>query len=178
MISITDLDSRVKQRLQESPLLWDERMRRWSPRESYLQTIASNDQAYYLYLNALVADTRPRTVLELGTCQGGSALFMLLALPAAGKLMSCDLGHHQPVYLEPFRSDSRLTLMIGDTRDPGLYKEIPSGSVDLLFIDTDHTCAQVTKEWELSRRLMGPGGIVAMDDIHMNDMGLFWNPTC
>jgi len=23
-------------------------------------------------------------------------------------------------------------------------------------------------------RLMAPGGIVAMDDIHMNDMGLFW----
>jgi predicted O-methyltransferase YrrM len=151
MTSITGLDSRATRRLQELPLPWDERMRRWSPSESYLQTIASNDQAYYLYLNALVAELRPRTVLELGTCQGGSALFMLLALQPLGKLISCDLGHHQPVYLQPVRGDTWLTLVIGDTRDPGLYKKIDPGSVDLLFIDTDHTCAQVTKEWELCR---------------------------
>ena len=51
-------------------------------------------------------------MLELGTSQGGSALFMLLALPAASKLISCDLGQHQPVYLEPVRGDARLTFMI------------------------------------------------------------------
>jgi len=67
-------------------------MRRCAPSESYLQTIVSNDQAYYLYLNALVADTCPRTVLELGTCQGGSALFMLLALPAAYKYPSAQVS--------------------------------------------------------------------------------------
>jgi len=51
--------------------------------------------------------------------------------------------------------------------------------VDFMFIDTDHTHAQVSKEWELYRPRLSEQCLVVFDDITMNDMGRFWDSlTC
>jgi len=48
-----------------------------------------------------------------------------------------------------------------------------------MFIDTDHTYAQVSKEWELYRPRQSEQCLVVFDDITMNDMGRFWDElTC
>lgn len=173
-ISASALHDRVLQRL-EQPLPWDKRMASWSSESAFEHTVRANDQGYYLYLHALVAEVQPRVVLELGTCQGGSALCMLLALPASGWLVTCDLGGPYPPYLREVSGDPRLRLVLGNSCDPELYPKLGFGPIDLLFIDTEHTAAQVTAEWDIYRPLMAPGGVVAMDDIHMNDVGEFWD---
>jgi predicted O-methyltransferase YrrM len=76
----------------ENPLAWEPRLRAYSLDEAFERTVAANGQAYYRYLHSLVRVLLPRTVLELGTCQGGSALFMLLALPEGSSLTTLDLG--------------------------------------------------------------------------------------
>jgi cephalosporin hydroxylase len=48
-------------------------------------------------------------------------------------------------------------------------------NVDFLFIDTEHTYEQVSREWAVYKRWLLDGAIVALDDIRMNDMPRFWN---
>jgi hypothetical protein len=51
--------------------------------------------------------------------------------------------------------------------------DLPIG-IDMLFIDTDHTFAQASSEWNIYKHLCNPGAIVVLDDIRMNDMFDFW----
>jgi len=62
----------------------------------------------------------------------------------------------------------------GDSRDPATYEQLGLGEVDLLFLDTEHTAAQLEREWELCRPLLSPGAVVVLDDIYLNDVPRFW----
>lgn len=174
MLSIQEQHQRVEQRLLMAPVAWGPRMKWWSSQEEFKRTIARNDQGYYLYLNAAVAELRPKTIVELGTCQGGSTLFMLFAADQDATLTSVDLGGRRPEYLQEVIRDPRLKLIKGDSCDQAIVQQLRGAPIDLLFIDTDHTHAQAKKEWAAYSPLMAPGAIVMMDDIHMNDMGRFW----
>jgi hypothetical protein len=73
-------------------------------------------------------------------------------------------------------SDPRLQVLVGNDLDLATFDGIDITQIDLLFVDTDHTCAQATKEWEFYRPFLSENALVAFDDITMNDMGSFWGP--
>lgn len=135
--------------------------------------------AYYRFLHGLVRYLQPKNVLELGTGEGWSAMYMLLELPVFSRLTTInqwnppspdDVGEA----LDYFSGDMRLTILRGDTRDALVANVVPD-DVDLLFIDTSHDYATIAAEWELYAQKLVDGAIVCVDDLFHNDMMRFWD---
>ena len=129
---------------------------------------------YYWYLYALVAVAKPKMVVELGRCLGSSTLFMFGALAEDAHLISIDI-EERASELSHSIGDSRLQIAIGNDLDPELVQSLGLTGIDFLFVDTDHTNAQATKEWQMYLPLLSENALVAFDDITMNDMGAFWS---
>jgi predicted O-methyltransferase YrrM len=150
--------------------------------------IRRSDQAvmdgnvHYLYLENLVSILKPKRVVELGTAIGWSASYMMGALPEGSSLTTVELrkytkeeaAYSKDVVFKEWEDDPRLTRIIGNDLDPkvhGLFSE-----VDLLFIDTEHTYIQISSEWEIYFPKVIPGGVILLDDIHLNEgMEKFWS---
>jgi predicted O-methyltransferase YrrM len=133
-------------------------------------------------LVAMVRRLRPRTVLEIGTHRGGT-LFCWAAVSAPdARLVSVDLPNEREgmgttvddparfaAFLRPgqslecIRADSQLP----ETRDR-VRAALDGRAVDFLWIDADHRLAGVTRDWELYRPLVRPGGLIGFHDIHPN----------
>jgi cephalosporin hydroxylase len=67
------------------------------------------------------------------------------------------------------RGSQRLELIEGDSHDPGTLERVRElvrpGSVDLLFVDGDHTYEGVRADFELYGPLVRPGGLIAFHDV-------------
>jgi len=166
--SLEEVHKAVMDRMAEGPQGWDARMAPWLAEGSFLQMLEANSQRYYLYLNALVAETKPKRVLELGTCEGGSALFMMLALPAGASLTTVDIEEREPWQAKAFFGDTRLKRLVGNDLSLRVYGAHAPCDIDLLFIDTVHEYEHVAAELALYLPLMAPGGVVVMDDISIS----------
>ena len=66
--------------------------------------------------------------------------------------------------------DHRSVLLCGDSRDQMMIRKVAglAASVDLLFIDGDHSYEAVRADWENYHSLVRPGGIVAFHDASAN----------
>lgn len=134
---------------------------------------------YYDALRLLVFMTQPKRVLELGTGSGRSGAAILSVLPFESKFTTINLpnppsGDDVGAELRPWKNDPRLTQILGDSRK--YYVEVKPG-VDFLFIDSgeQHTFDLISEEWRLYRPLLVTGALVCLDDIHANDMDVFWS---
>jgi predicted O-methyltransferase YrrM len=144
---------------------------------------------------ALVANLKPKAVLEVGTCLGGT-LFVLSRLADEGAtIISVDLpggkfgGGYQwlrtPIYKCFPRRGQRLHLIRGNSHDVKTQATVKhilgSQKLDLLFIDGDHTYDGVKRDFTLYAPLVRKGGVVAFHDIaeHSRETGSevsrFWN---
>ena len=128
---------------------------------------------------SLVNDLKPRSVLEIGTFRGGTLfVFCRLAAPDA-TIISLDLWRYTPLYAPVFHSfcrrSQKLHVLKGDSSKPEQLSRVkdhlPAGSLDLLFIDGNHTYPAVKSDFELYSPLVRPGGMIAFHDItaHMDD---------
>jgi predicted O-methyltransferase YrrM len=121
----------------------------------------------------------PRTVLEIGTAQGGTLfLFAQVAAPDA-LLVSVDLpgGPFGGGYMEPrerlYRSfaqeGQRIELLRADSHAPETRARIGAilgrRPVDFLFIDGDHTRDGVESDFTMYSKLVADGGAIAFHDI-------------
>ena len=76
--------------------------------------------------------------------------------------------------LEDFKArekpDHRSVLLCGDSRHRAMIRKVArlAGSVDLLFIDGDHSYGAVRADWENYHSLVRRGGIVAFHDASPN----------
>lgn len=121
-------------------------------------------------LRSLVAERRPRRILEIGFNAGHSAEIFLAAAPDA-RLLSFDLGVLPAVAIGKGFIDARYpgrhALLVGDSTVsvPAFTALAPDVRFDLLFIDGGHT-------WDIARadvtncaRLAAAEAIVAVDDV-------------
>jgi predicted O-methyltransferase YrrM len=123
----------------------------------------------------MVRTIKPKKVLELGTGEGGSALFMLLGLPADGTLITVERRSVPPQYLKHCLTDPRLKVVTGDANDLTIYQGLDLMGLDLLFMDSTTKYFQVKREWQLYEPFLKADAPVVIDDIHLNrDMELFW----
>ena len=120
---------------------------------------------------------RPANVLEIGTDVGG--LFHVLHHLCAGKCLSVSLpgGPWGSLSLRGgVRRALELTLryprahvVVGDSHDPeslALLRDMLGGeSLDLLFIDGDHTEEGVLEDFRTYAPLVRPGGWICLHDI-------------
>lgn len=134
------------------------------PAGQAMQVMAEEGQLLAL----LVGLTAARTVLEVGTYTGYSTLCMARALPADGRLITCDITNRwSPIsvgYWQRAGVADRIDLRIGDATQtiPALLAELGPGSVDLVFIDADKRNYRTYYEGALE--LLRPGGLIVLDN--------------
>lgn len=116
-------------------------------------------------LELLVRLSGARTVLEVGTLGGYSAIWMGRALPPGGRLTTVELNPDHArlarTFIDRAGLQDRVHVLEGNAREvlPTLG---PDGSVDLVFLDAD-------KEGYLGYareglRLLRPGGLLVADN--------------
>jgi len=133
-------------------------------------------------LELLQADP-PRSVLEIGTAQGGT-LFLLSRVAAAdAELLTVDLpggpfgSGYQADWLPLLKAmplpSQRFKAVRGDSHDTGTRDQVAewfgNGPVDFALIDGDHRYEGVRRDFELYSGLVRPGGWIAFHDIVPGD---------
>ena len=127
-----------------------------------------------------VQEMRPRRVLEIGTANGGSLLPITRLSSADAHVISVDLHHGEfgggypawriPLYRSFALPNQRLDLLRGDSHDARTFERVREflggQTLDLLFIDGDHTFEGVRQDFETYGPLVRPGGLIAFHDIN------------
>jgi caffeoyl-CoA O-methyltransferase len=116
------------------------------------------------FLAALVAISGARTVLEIGTFTGYSALAMASALAPGGKVTTCEVSEaHARLAREHFAAhdpEGRIELRFGPALDT--LATLP-GPFDLVFIDADKTGYDAYVEAVLPK--LSANGVIAIDNV-------------
>lgn len=127
----------------------------------------------------LLEERRPRIVVQIGTCTGGTLYLLARVAAPDALLVSVDLYHgefgggYSPwragLYRSFARPGQRVELVLGDSQTEetrervfGLLGGLP---VEFLFIDGDHRYEGVAKDFELYAPLVAPYGLIALHDI-------------
>jgi predicted O-methyltransferase YrrM len=140
----------------------------------------------YNYIENLLSQLRPKSILEVGTWKGKRAIKMCKAA-GCNKYIGFDMFedatpetdkielnvkphfHINEVYKRLEEHAIEAILIKGNTRETlpefvGLF----SGKVDFAFIDGGHSVETIRSDWENVKKLMNPGGVVIFDDYYSN----------
>ncbi len=146
--------------------------------------------AELLTLAGLCAYARPRRVFEIGTYTGASTLVLAMNTPADTEIFTVDIhpdarATHRhglgvggfPEY--PVGGDfaghaaaSKITQLYGNSLEMDLSAY--EGTIDLVYVDADHTYEFVKADTATAFRLLRPGGTIVWDDYTWNDR----HPEC
>jgi len=116
----------------------------------------------------LVRLTGARSVLEVGTFCGYSALWMALALPADGRLVACDINADWTAvgrrHWDEAGVGARIDLRVAPAAETlaGLVGEGGAASFDMAFIDADK--AGYPAYFETVLTLLRHGGLMVFDN--------------
>jgi predicted O-methyltransferase YrrM len=127
----------------------------------------------------LVYSLQVRTVLEIGTFNGGTLFLWTRVAAEDAEIISLDLpggrfGGGYPVWRRPFYRDfalpqQRIHLLQSDSHDPKSLDRVKallgSRRLDLLMIDGDHSYVGVKRDFEMYGSLVRPGGLIVFHDI-------------
>jgi predicted O-methyltransferase YrrM len=144
--------------------------RRIRPKQSQLEIAG-------LYGAAIQA--APRTVLEIGTCHGGTLYLWCQAADPGATIISIDLpegefggGYHHAraaLYQAFAKPGQHLHLLRSDSHSVSTLEQVRQLAggkpIDFVFIDGDHTYEGVKQDFELYRSLVADGGMIAFHDI-------------
>jgi caffeoyl-CoA O-methyltransferase len=126
--------------------------------------LSTADQARFLGM--LTSMLRARQVLELGTFTGRATLAMARALPADGRVTTCDLSPRwTAIGQEHWRRAGVADRIDLQLRSAGsLLADLPDGEwLDLVFLDADKGGYVDHYEQVLPR--LRPGGVVVADNV-------------
>lgn len=126
-----------------------------------------------------VLERKPKVVVEIGTCHGGTLYLWCQAADAEATIISIDLpegefgGGYPACRAQFYRSfatgSQQIHLLRADSHSPDtsgeVQKLLAGGTIDFLFIDGDHTYAGVKQDFELYSRLLSKDGLIALHDI-------------
>jgi cephalosporin hydroxylase len=132
----------------------------------------------------------PQTVLEIGTAKGGTLFLLTRVAAPEALLISVDLRRGQfgggypawraPLYRSFARAAQRVQLVAGDSHEPRTAQQIrrllEDRTLDLLFVDGDHTYEGVKHDFANYAQLVRPGGVVAFHDIVPGGPGKHGDP--
>lgn len=160
----------------------------------YAHINALHDPRETLRLAEMVRQQAPRTILEIGTCWGGTLFVWCRSNPQAELIISMDLpggkfgggyaAERVRLYREfaAGRNHLDLRLLRLDSHSPvslETVKQILAGRpVDFLFIDGDHSYNGVTTDFLMYGPLVRSGGLIAFHDIRTltadHEVHRFW----
>ena len=128
----------------------------------------------------ILSEEKPKTLLEIGTANGGTLFLLCKIASATAKILSIDLpggnfgGELYPdwkmqVYQTFAKRNQRLHLIRSDSHKIETYKKteklLGKNKLDFLLIDGDHTFKGVKQDFSMYRKLVTRGGIIAFHDI-------------
>ncbi len=128
---------------------------------------SSANQARFIAMMLQVAGAQQ--CIEVGTFVGYSSLWMALALPANGSLVTIDLTDEYPAIGRPYWQqagvEERIDLRIGPATEvlAGLLDEQGNNSFDLAFIDANKK--EYLDYYEACIDLVRPGGLLLVDNV-------------
>jgi predicted O-methyltransferase YrrM len=128
---------------------------------------------------ALFEREQPRRILEIGTARGGNLFLLSRAASRDALLLSLDMpsGYYGGGYSRLktlifrgfLRSSQRLACLRGNSHDRSCLERVRTlfqgSSLDLLFINRDHTYEGVRKDHEMYSGLVRDGGLIAFHGI-------------
>jgi predicted O-methyltransferase YrrM len=140
---------------------------------------ATQKEAELAELVALVAERRPRTVVEIGTQHGGTFYAWCRTAHPDATLVSIDLpdgpfgGVDRPDLPQVLRGFAHSRQAVHslrlDSQEPAtraaLEGHLAGQPIEFLFIDGDHSFDGVSRDFELYAPLVAPGGLIALHDI-------------
>ena len=131
-----------------------------------------------LSISAMCAARRPQRVFEIGTYTGSTTLLMAMNTIASAELFTLDLrvidmpeswldADGNPPFEAgilfrdtPFQTKIQQLLGRSDTFDLSPYR----GTIDLVYIDADHSYEAVLRDSEIAFELVSPDGMIVWDD--------------
>ncbi|MDF2157561.1 O-methyltransferase [Algoriphagus sp. CAU 1675] len=115
-------------------------------------------------LELFVKMKQPKTILEIGTYTGYSAICMARGLNKDGKLITLDINDELETMVRGFFEESGLSSQI-DYRLGNAMEIIPNlpGPFDLVFIDADKK--NNANYFQLVLEKLSPGGIILVDNV-------------
>lgn len=114
-------------------------------------------------LRMLTQMIRPRTVLEIGTYSGYSALCMASGMTEEGCLYTFEINDEQEDFTRPWLENApyapRIEMIVGD-----VFELLPAMNLhfDMVFIDANKR--QYADCYELVMRFLNPGGYILADN--------------
>jgi predicted O-methyltransferase YrrM len=121
------------------------------------------------FMQLLVRLTRARQIIEIGTFTGYSSLWMALALPPDGRLITCDISREYTDIAQRYWREAGITEYIDLRLAPaiqtldGLLSSGQSGRFDLAFIDAEKT--EYPDYYERCLQLLRGGGLIVIDNV-------------
>lgn len=123
----------------------------------------------WIYQEMIVA-LKPELIVETGTAQGGSALFLATMCDAIGhgEVLTVDIVDEAQQVSHP-----RLQKLIGSSVQPAIIEtvagrvEATSGHV-LVILDSDHAREHVARELELYAGFVTVGSYLVVEDTNLN----------
>lgn len=129
---------------------------------------------------AFVGERRPRTVLEIGTANGGTFYTWCRGVDSVERAISVNLPGDltPPRFLDRALPDVETHFVRGDSHTDAVYEAVvrllDGDTVDFLFIDGDHSFEGVRRDFERYAPLLSEDGLVAFHDIVTIDRDT-WN---
>lgn len=155
----------LKNSLREPEVL--ERLREQTHKMSMAQMQISPEQGQFMRL--LIEMMQAKKTLEIGVFTGYSTLSVALGLPENGKIVACDINIEWTKIAKKFWEMAGVTNKIDLRLAPALdtlHTLIDQGEAntfDFSFIDADK--ANYDAYYEMSLKLLRPGGVIAIDNV-------------
>jgi len=123
----------------------------------------ATSQCHFLHL--IIKTSNIKTVLEIGTFTGLSALSIALALPDGGKLTALDKDEETNKIAVSFfkkaNQDNKIQTIVKPALDS--LEELKNGKFDMVFIDADKM--NYKEYYERSLKLLDKGGLIIVDNV-------------
>lgn len=119
------------------------------------------------FIGSLIKMTQSKAVLEIGVFEGETSIKMIDALPTGGYYAGLDINDYRKHKLS--KDGVAVDFKLGESIQ--LLKGFPANHFDFIFVDGDHSWANILPEFKEVERVIAKGGILAYhDSIHLPDV--------
>ena len=119
------------------------------------------------FIGSLIKMQGAKAVLEIGVFEGETSVKMIEALPQGGYYAGIDINDHRKHKLE--RSGIAVDFILGESIK--VIKGMPREHFDFIFVDGDHSWANILPEFKEIERVIAKGGVIAYHDtLHIPDV--------
>lgn len=118
----------------------------------------------------MIHELRPDVIVETGTADGGSALFLahMCDLVGHGRVVTVDIDHPR----ERLPDHPRITYITGSSVDPDVLeqvrKEVAGAGAVIVLLDSDHSRDHVRAELDAYQHFVTPGSYMVVEDTNVN----------